>query len=47
MIQHNYNGNVTMPHSTYTCPIARIEAERKVSPMAMLVAKTTSQPTFA
>lgn len=31
----------------YSCPIARIEAERKLSPMALLVRHTTRTPTFA
>lgn len=31
----------------YACPIARIEAERKASPMALLVRHTTEMPVFA
>ncbi len=32
---------------TSTCPITRIEAQRKFSPMALLVRHTTKMPVFA
>lgn len=33
--------------SLSSCPIARIEAERKMSPMAQLVRHTNQAPVFA
>lgn len=44
--RHHHIQSALQASMHISCPIARIEAERRISPMAMLVARTTQQPSF-
>jgi|GEM_PF-6985670 len=46
MIRYQSGFSPQTSQNPYTDPISRIEAERKMSPMAQIVARTTQQPAF-